>query len=395
MVATSFPVFDADNHIYENSDALLLNLPKKYHKDIQFVDIFGRKKLLMRGQLTDFMPNPTFERVAAPGSHVEFYRGNNPEGLSLRDMGGTPITPPPSFRAPAPRLALMDEQQVHRTIMFPTVANLVEYTLRDDPELTFAAVHAVNQWILDTWTLNYKDRIIMAPVVTLGLLDKALGELEWLLGAGAKVVLVRPGTVKGWHGERSIGLPEFDPFWARVQEAGIGVCMHASFPPLTDYAKTWEPAESDNPIKRSSLTKMILGHREIEDALAALICQGTLSRFPDLRIMSVENGADWVAPFLHRVELISRMLPKEFSENPVEVFKRNIYINPFWEDDVNDLVNLVGVDRVLFGSDYPHPEGLANPIEYIDYLADQRIDAAATRKIMCDNGNEFLKMAAA
>ena len=60
--------------------------------------------------------------------------------------------------------------------------------------------------------------------------------------------------------------------------------------------------------------------------------------------------------------------PNAFDENPVEVFKRNIYVHPFHEEDPKGLIELLGADRVLFGSDYPHPEGMADPITFVDDL---------------------------
>ena len=65
-----------------------------------------------------------------------------------------------------------------------------------------------------------------------------------------------------------------------------------------------------------------------------------------------------------------KMNPHLFEENPVEAFKRNIFVHPFHEDDPQGLVELVGVDNVLFGSDYPHPEGLADPLSFVDVLPD-------------------------
>lgn len=59
-------------------------------------------------------------------------------------------------------------------------------------------------------------------------------------------------------------------------------------------------------------------------------------------------------------------------EDPVEVGRRNVHISPFWEEDMSHLADLIGIDRVLFGSDNPHPEGLADPITYVDDLAGLR-----------------------
>jgi len=82
----------------------------------------------------------------------------------------------------------------------------------------------------------------------------------------------------------------------------------------------------------------------------------------------VENGSNWVRPLLDDLEHAWSMAPNFFDENPVEAFKRNIYVHPFHEEDPIGLVKLIGADRVLFGSDFPHPEGLADPISFVDEL---------------------------
>ena len=61
-------------------------------------------------------------------------------------------------------------------------------------------------------------------------------------------------------------------------------------------------------------------------------------------------------------------MPHAFDEDPVEAFKRNVYVSPFHEDDLGKLVEVMGADHILFGSDYPHPEGLAEPCSYLDHL---------------------------
>ena len=85
----------------------------------------------------------------------------------------------------------------------------------------------------------------------------------------------------------------------------------------------------------------------------------------------MENGASWVPYLQHQLADVYAKLPGEFPEDPVEAFRRCVYVNPFWEDDLSGLVDLMGADRLLFGSDYPHPEGLADPVSYIDELPDE------------------------
>ncbi len=75
-----FPVFDADNHLYETEDAFTRHLPAAHKKLFRFAEIDGRKKLVVRSSITEFIPNPTFEVVARPGAHMAFYSGREPRG---------------------------------------------------------------------------------------------------------------------------------------------------------------------------------------------------------------------------------------------------------------------------------------------------------------------------
>ncbi len=363
-----FPVFDADNHMYETKEALTKHLPAKYKGAIDYVDVHGRTKIVVRGRISDYIPNPTFDVVAAPGAQEEYFRHGNPDNKSYREIMGKPMRAIPAFREPGPRAELMDELGIDRALMFPTLASLVEERMKDDPDLTHVVIHALNEWMHETWTFNYEDRIFPTPVITLPIVDKAIEELEWVLERGARVVLIRPAPVPGYRGSRSPAFPEFDPFWQRVVDAGILVAMHASDSGYASYLNDWEGANEFLPFRPTAFRSVCMGHRPIEDTMAALVCHGLLSRFPTLRIAAVENGATWVANLFATLEDVYAKMPGEFAEHPVTAFKRNIYINPFWEDDLEALVGLVGADHVLFGSDYPHPEGLRDPISYVDDL---------------------------
>src|ERR1700761_4415484 len=110
MVSLPYPVYDADNHLYEPEEAFLRHLPKAYESEFLFVDIKGRRKLVIAGQLSEYIPNPTFEVVAAPGTHEKWYRAENPEGLTMRQLSGKPLRPPPEWRTGDGRLQVMDQQ---------------------------------------------------------------------------------------------------------------------------------------------------------------------------------------------------------------------------------------------------------------------------------------------
>jgi predicted TIM-barrel fold metal-dependent hydrolase len=363
-----FPIFDADNHMYETREALTKFLPKKYARAIDYVDVHGRTKIVVRGEISDYIPNPTFDVVAAPGAQEEYYRHGNPDGKSYRELIGDPIRCHPGFREPAPRIELMDELGIDRALMFPTLASLIEERMKDDPDLILAVVHSLNEWMYETWQFNYEDRIFATPVISMGLVDRALAELEWVLERGARCVLIRPAPVPGLRGTRSPGLPEFDPIWSRIQEAGVLVGMHASDSGYNQIANWWEDSSEFLPFQPSAFRMISQGKRPIADTMTAMVCHGAFTRFPDLKVAAVENGANWVGHLLHDLGDVYDKMPHQFLEDPVTAFLRNVYVNPFWEDNLGTLVDLVGADHVLFGSDYPHPEGLKDPITYVDEL---------------------------
>ncbi|MBN2623183.1 MAG: amidohydrolase family protein [Acidimicrobiales bacterium] len=364
------PVFDSDNHLYETKEAFTRHLPDRYRGAIDYVEVRGRTKIVVRGTISEYIPNPTFEVVARPGAQEEYFRVGNPEGKSYREIVGEPMRGIPAFREPGPRLELMDEQGLDRTLMFPTLASLLEERMRDAPALVHAVVHSLNEWIYEEWTFNYEDRIFPTPVITLPIVDKAIEELEWAVERGARVVLIRPAPASGFGGSRSIAFEEFDPFWQAVVDAGVLVAMHASDSGYSRYQADWTGPQEMLPFRPDPFRMLTMGKRPIEDTMAACVCHGLFTRFPDLRVASVENGGDWVAPFIEHLEDVHRKMPQAFDEDPVEAFKRNVYVNPFHEDDIDELVGLMGVDHLLFGSDYPHPEGLADPCSYVDHLPD-------------------------
>ncbi|APE18322.1 amidohydrolase family protein [Mycolicibacterium pallens] len=382
------PIFDADQHMYETPEALTRYLPERYRYAVQYAQIGRQTRLVINNRVSDFIPNPTFERVAAPGAHEKFFAGENTEGLTLREMQGAAIEAPAATKNPADRIAELDRQGVVEALNYPTLASLVEHSSADDPELTLAIIHALNQWMAEHWSYVYEERLFSTPIINLSEVAGAQRELEYILSQGAAVALVKPGPVRGVHGWRSPALPEFDPFWRDVEAAGLPIVLHASYPPLDDYVGKWEPPYTQNFMAMSAFRWMVLGHREIADMITSLICHGTLTRFPRLRIASVENGSSWILPLFNDFEDLYRKMPQNFPEHPHDVFRRNIWVSPFWEGSVSDVVNTVGWDKVLFGSDYPHPEGLAEPRGFWKYA--EGMDERRTYDFMGDNARRFM-----
>ncbi|QIX52634.1 amidohydrolase family protein [Rhodococcus sp. DMU1] len=379
-----YPMFDADNHLYETEDALTKFLPEKYQGAIKYVQVDGRTKIAIRGQISEYIPNPTFEVVARPGAMEDYFKNGNPEGKSKREIFGESMKSIPAFRDPAARLELMDELAIERTLMFPTLASLVEERMRDDPELIHAVVHALNEWLHETWSFNYQDRIFTVPVISLPIVEKAIEELEWCVERGAKAILVRPAPVPGYRGSRSFALPEFDPFWKRVVELDVLVTMHSSDSGYARHAAEWEGNDNEMLPFVTNTFRMVNEWRPVQDAVASWVCHGALFRYPELKIAVIENGASWLPSLLQTLSDVYKKAPEGFGmQDPVEAIKRSVHVSPFWEEDFAALTELIGADRVLFGSDYPHPEGLAEPVTYISHI--QNLSPEDQAKVMGGN----------
>jgi hypothetical protein len=94
--------------------------------------------------------------------------------------------------------------------------------------------------------------------------------------------------------------------------------------------------------------------------------------------MPVEFSARWIRPFYAKLQRASDEAAVLFDENPVEVFNRNIWVHAFHEPDPKGLIDLgIPVDHVMFGSDFPHPEGMEDPLAYSEVVADLPMDQQA------------------
>ena len=377
-------IFDCDNHYYEAEDAFTRHVPDAMRRRcVQWVEMEGRRYHLIGGRLDRQVTNPTFDPIAKPGVLREYYRGN-PEGKSAPELIRSAVEPmPPEYMDRDARMARIDEQGVEGIWLFPTLGVLYEDRMKDDIEAVCTTFAAFNRWLDEDWGLSYQGRIFAAPYLPLADVDWACRELEWALDRDARMIVMRPAAVWTASGPRSPADPMFDPFWARVDEAGIVVVAHVS-----------NSGYSTNGYPRGGLMDAIGGgkrptvaslnpERAIYDFLLTLMYDKLFERFPNLRVASIENGSEFLADLFRKLAQSRNRLPGYYAEDPGELFRRHVWINPFWEDDMAEVIGHMGADRVIYGSDWPHMEGLARPRDILEEL--DGISAADQRKILHDN----------
>ncbi len=392
MSHVDFPVFDADQHYYEAPDAFIRHVPADMHKRcMQWADINGKRRLLVAGKVNKFIPNPTWDPIARPGSLDDYFRGHNTEGQDVKTMFGRlePLSEHPEYQSREARLKVMDDQGVAAALFFPTLAVGMQASLAHDIPAAVTAFRGLNRWLLDDWGFGTDGRVYAAPVITLADVDAAVAEVEWVLDNGASIVCMVPGPVPLASGaSTSPADTRFDPVWARINEAGITVGIHGGDGGMTDYINRWEPMDHVEAFRSTPFRQIATHERQIGDTFAALICHGLFARHPNVRMASIENGGSFVPNLLHEFELAHGKMPQEFAEHPVETFRKHVWISPYYEDDIERIGECIGVDHLLFGSDWPHAEGLADPTAFVYDVP--FLDHAGRRAVMHDNARALV-----
>ena len=276
--------------------------------------------------------------------------------------------------------------------LFPTLGVLYEELLVDDVPAIGMTFRAFNRWMHEDWGFAYQNRIFAAPYFSLADVDWAVEELEWALDHGARVIVMRPAAVQTATGPLSPANEHFDPFWARVQEAGITVVVHAGDSGYTThgYARDGFGAAFGGGGWRPSIKAFNI-ERAAYDFLITLSFERMYERFPGLRDRVGRERLRVPARPLQQAALRpSTRCPGYFHDDPVESFREHVWINPFWEDDVDETVALMGADRVIFGSDWPHIEGMPEPLDYLPEL--KSFDDDEKRLILRDNARELTEL---
>ncbi|MGD9793308.1 MAG: amidohydrolase family protein [Acidimicrobiia bacterium] len=383
---SGFAVADSDQHFYEPQDAITRHLEKEFAKEVQWAVIDGRLTLILGGQIYGMVPFPTYDPVAKPGALEEYFRGHNPTSRTLREMVGELEPCPQWYRNRANRLPVLLEQGVDFAWVMPTMAIGLEQYLQKNPASVHATFRSLNRWIEDEWGYATDDHLHVPAALTL--MDPAMGEaeLDRVLALGARSIIMRPAPVPDPAGWRSLGDPRHDRFWSKVAEAGVTVMFHAADSGYQRHAADWGEHSSFHRGYRQSALTEVMGlnqERPAFDTATALICHGVFDRVPGLKVAFLEVGSDWVPYLANRLQHAYGKMPSNFGSDPVDKLRNNVWVMPFYEDSLPALVDAIGIDQVLYGSDWPHPEGLATPFDGFKDMVE--FSEADQRKIMGDN----------
>ena len=387
-----YQLIDVDHHYYEPDDCYTRHIEPRYRdqalRPIELEDVEGLRRWAVGDRFVSFIPNNPADMVPGPGALADYFAGRAPLALSnLID----PREEPPLMQR-GPRLEQLTEQGIEAALIIPTVGVLFEADFRDQVDVLCANYRAFNRWVEEDWGFGADGRIYGIPVMTLADMDWAIEEVDRLAAAGSRFLWLKTGPFNG----HSPADPCFDPFWARVEEAGLKTIFHIGGGEFTYlYGSHWSEEPGCTVLELTAFQNYLCnGDRPISDTLAALVLHNLFGRFPGLQVLSIEHGSSWVAPLLRSIDKAAKMgrnsnwIGGMVWDTPSDVFRNHIYVTPYHEDNIPELVKLIGADRVLFGSDFPHPEGVAVPSDFADGLIG--LTETETRAIMRDNAAALL-----
>ena len=270
---------------------------------------------------------------------------------------------------PVSRLAVMDELGVDAVVNYMAPLG-IEFEFEDDFDGLYANLRAINRYIATEWGFNHGGRLFTPPLVSFASADAAMAELDHLLAEGPPNVIQIP---TGHSMFTSPFRPELDSFWARVSEAGIKICTHLAS--LTFYGRqstSWSEPEVMLGDMDAFQYAFFYGDRPAMETVGAAILQGFFSRFPNVKLLISEQGSLWV-PYLMKIMDNTFFMGRKatwgsLEQRPSEYFKKHVFVAPWPEENVDRVTAVVGSDPIVFGSDFPHGNGLPDPAMYLPQL---------------------------
>jgi predicted TIM-barrel fold metal-dependent hydrolase len=247
----------------------------------------------------------------------------------------------------------MDQEGIDRMVLYPS-RGLYACAVDDmDAGLANAIALAYTRWLSDFCS---HDSHRLLPVALASLHDPA-GAAEQLAYCknelGCVAVMVRPNPVCG----RNLNDPANDIFWSTAEQLDLAVATHEG---TGIWMAEYGPDRFESKLAQHAISHMF----EAMQAVYCFTAGGILERFPSLRVGFLEAGGSWLPSWLHRLDGHAEQLGSVASETgmiskaPSDYFRAQCWIGcePD-EPNVRGLLDFVGADRVVWASDFPHPDG--------------------------------------
>jgi uncharacterized protein len=368
MGSRTFRIIDADGHVMEPAGMWERSIAAGYRDEAPKVVVAGAGRVAYQsgGRLS-----PRTECVSGP--MLAAFIGRMLEQFSHAVTTGFD---------PESQVGAMDAAGIEIAYLYPTQGLYVAAVDDLRPDLALAICAAYNDWIVE-FCGHAPDRL--RPVGMLVALHDpvaAAREAERLAGRGFAAIFVRPNPIQG----RNLDDPAYEPLWAACERLGLAVAIHegvgAHLPTAgADRFRTFFACHAAS----HPMEQML--------AMLALISGGVLERHPALRVAFLEAGCGWLPYWLwrldeHREQTIGITGEPQLSLKPSEYFRRQCWISCEPDEPyIPRVLDFIGEDRLLFASDYPHPDHKWP--ETVEAIRALPISDTAKQKVLWDNPRAF------
>jgi predicted TIM-barrel fold metal-dependent hydrolase len=352
----SLQTIDVDQHLFESRTTWSDYIDPAHRADALSIadDDAGWPWLSWRGARLTPLEVPVPERSSLIGKDRKRRLRGERATAAFEDLV------PDSYRQAGARLTSLDEFGLDAAVLFPNYGLLWEQRLASDRDAQRANARAYNRFVADTCA-DGAGRLFGVAHVLLHDPAWAVEEIRRVRAAGLRLAMIAPAPVDG----KPLSHRDFDPFWAACSEEGVAPVFHVS-----EFESPIDPAwREGEPEDGERLFDSIFLYLAPAVALANLILHGVLERFPRLRIGVVELTASWVPSFLLHIDGASDFYTqrhgepfRQLAERPSEYFLRQVRVAALPYEMPHRLVPKVGEETFMIGSDWPHAEGVADPM---------------------------------
>ncbi len=254
---------------------------------------------------------------------------------------------------PRARLVDMDDEGIDVAVLYPTSM----LTWVDDADLFGAACRAYNNWLRDYCSVA-PSRLYGVGMVPLQDHDAAVVEMRRCIDElGFKAIMLRPAA---YRGDEKLNHPDYDPFWRAAAEMGCPIGIHPSpHPDMLNACRLLGLAEGrTNPVEGLALQQGLTNAFDLQMAVGLFVLGGICERHPDLQVAFLEGTGGWIVPMLERFDHQFKIFGSPDQRTlPSELFARQCMIS-FDPDEVALAFTAehLGADKILWASDYPHPD---------------------------------------
>ena len=251
------------------------------------------------------------------------------------------------------RVDILDEEGIDVSVLYPTLG--LQWV--SEPEYHMALNRALNDWLGDFVKADPRRLYGAANIVAIWDVEMACDEIRRCATEhGFPAAFLRsalPDAESRWWRDT------YDPFWATCQDLDVAVGFHP-FPGDVMYG-SGRYFDYVGPTGAQMFIRTPFNHMvDSMNTLTAIIVGGTFERFPDLRVGILESSGGWLLTLLERLDNrfdhLGQIVP-EMQMAPSDYFRRNCWISFDPEEAPLALTaDILGADRIIWGSDYPHPD---------------------------------------